>query len=227
MKEIYKSYNAGIFSLILTGIIIIFQTIILFLTNKYLIISINIFSFILFIFNIAFYFKFMKGYIYIGNKYSKTTTKSIYSQLILIILGILVMILIIFSQVESNDIIAIILSISLLLIYILYAISKIIFGISLKDIPNKENTKKTLKIFSILEGISLISIVGLLIFPYLSLMTLIFQILFLKDTYHKSHENKIKRNRWFWITILIIYLIIIILTGYFFYDYILWLKSLL
>jgi hypothetical protein len=76
-----------------------------------------------------------------------------------------------------------------------HAVFAILFGVGVDKVPVQSATKKTLRTLSILEGASLLSVVGLLVYPYLSFESYIFKLLFLRDTYKKEHTGKELRNK--------------------------------
>lgn len=221
MEELRKSYKSGITAMILSLIFIGLNLSLFYIYNNVAVLIINVIAYLCLAIALAFYIKMMMGYVILGRKYSKSLEKSTYGILTCIILELLLLIILYFANIENSSGVIVAIAIALLIIYIVFAIFKLVFGISVYKMPVKSNTKSTLSIFSMLFGISMLTIVGIIFLPYIKIMEIIFQTLFLKDTYNKSHENKKKRNLWWWITSLIVYIIIIGLLGYFFYSFIL------
>jgi hypothetical protein len=85
-----------------------------------------------------------------------------------------------------------------------HAVFAILFGVGVDKVPVQSATKKTLRTLSILEGASLLSVVGLLVYPYLSFESYIFKLLFLRDTYTKKHTgNELRNKLWLFIPLAI------------------------
>ena len=123
MEELRKSYKSGITSLILIAVFFLLLASLVYINNHITILIINILSFITLILAIAFYFKMMVGYIYIGKKYSKPK-KSTYGILTCLIIFLLLIIILYFASIEKSILIINTLALLLLITYICFAILK-------------------------------------------------------------------------------------------------------
>ena len=94
---------------------------------------------------------------------------------------------------------------------IAHAIFAILFGVGVNKVPVESSTKKTLRTMSILEGASVLSIVGFLVAPYFAFESFVFKLLFLYDTYKKEHTGKELRNRLWLFIPLALYLIALVI----------------